>query len=244
MTVDGARVNPAAMGEPLVQQLPWLTLAVGVLCDHLARGPRASEAELSELTSLVRSVRLHRYRSWDIALDGRPVTLPGRLGGVLPLPDPKHPLVLAPTGEPGWHETTRIVMAVAELLGRREFGDRLRLAAHQLVSRHADLRDPGQEELADALEVTVHQVQETSRRIDGAIGVVLERCRPFLVHLLGTEAANSLFLPPPGDTREFQTHLEEYAAELPLPVSEFIARPARPAVRTNCGATWALDSPS
>ncbi|MGW8797730.1 hypothetical protein ACWGN9_11630 [Streptomyces sp. NPDC055775] len=54
--------------------------------------------------------------------------------------------------------------------------------------------------------------------------MVLERCRPFLVHLLGTEAANSPFLPPPGDTREFQAHLEEYAAELPVPVSEFIAR--------------------
>ncbi|MFZ4178799.1 sacsin N-terminal ATP-binding-like domain-containing protein [Streptomyces griseoincarnatus] len=224
VTVDGTRVNPVAMGEPLVQQLPWLTLAVGVLCDHWARGPRASEAELSELTSLVRSVRLHRYRSWNIELDGRPVTLPGRLGGVLPLPDPKHPLVLAPAGVPGWSETTRIVMAVAELLGRREFGDRLRLAAHQLASRHADLRDPGEEELADALEVTVHQVEETSRRIDGAIGVVLERCRPFLVHLLGTETANSLLLPPPGDTREFQTHLEKYADELPVPVSEFIAR--------------------
>ncbi|MCC5036519.1 hypothetical protein DMH02_025930 [Streptomyces sp. WAC 00631] len=63
-----------------------------------------------------------------------------------------------------------------------------------------------------------------SRRIDGAIGVVLERCRPFLVQLLGTEAANSLFLPPPGDTREFQAHLEEHAAELSVPVTEFIAR--------------------
>ncbi|NDZ65391.1 sacsin N-terminal ATP-binding-like domain-containing protein [Streptomyces cyaneofuscatus] len=223
VTVDGTRLDPAAVGEPLVQHLPWLTLAVGVLCDHLARAPRASEAELSELTTLVRSIRLHRYRSWDIELDGQPVTLPGRLGGVLPLPDPKHPLVLAPAGEPGWPETTRIVVAVAELLGRREFGDRLRLAAHQLASRHADLRDPGQEGLADALEVTEHQIEETSRRIDGAIGVVLERCRPFLVHLLGTETANSLFLPPPDDTREFQTHLDEHAAELPVLVSEFIA---------------------
>ncbi|MFD6115145.1 sacsin N-terminal ATP-binding-like domain-containing protein [Streptomyces yangpuensis] len=224
VTVDGARVDPAAMGEPLVQQLPWLTLAVGVLSDHPARGPRASEAELSELTSLVRSVGVHRYRSWDIELDGRPVTLPGRLGGVLPLPDPKHPLVLAPAGEPGWPETTRIVVAVAELLGRREFGDRMRLAAHQLVSQHADLRDPSPEELADALEVTVHQVEETRRRMDGAIGVVLERCRPFLVHLLGTDAANSLCLPLPGDIREFQARLEEYAAELPVPVSVFLGR--------------------
>ncbi|MFI8879517.1 sacsin N-terminal ATP-binding-like domain-containing protein [Streptomyces sp. NPDC055243] len=232
VTVDGTLVDPAAMGEALVQQLPWLTLAVGVLSDHLARGPRASEAELSELTSLVRSVRLHRYRSWDIELDGRPVTLPGRLGGVLPLPDPKYPLVLAPAGEPGWPETTRIVVAVAELLGRREFGDRLRLAAHQLASRHADLRDPAQDELADALEVTAHQVEETGRRIDGAIGVVLERCWPFLVHLLGTEIANSLLLPPPSDPQEFQAHLEQHAAELPVPVSEFIAK-ARAARRTD-----------
>ncbi|MFE6974771.1 sacsin N-terminal ATP-binding-like domain-containing protein [Streptomyces sp. NPDC057682] len=224
VTVDGSRVDRAVLGEPLVQQLPWLTLAVGVLSDHVTRGPRASEAELSELTSLVRSVRLHRYRSWNIELDGRPVTLPGHLGGVLPLPDPKHPLVLAPAGEPGWPEITRIMVAVAELLGRREFGDRLRLAAHQLATRHADLRDPGQEELAYALEVTVHQVEETSRRIDGAIGVVLERCRPFLVHLLGAEAADSLLLPPPGDTREFHAHLEEFAAELPVPVFEFITR--------------------
>ncbi|GHD80831.1 hypothetical protein GCM10010317_103270 [Streptomyces mirabilis] len=110
------------------------------------------------------------------------------------------------------------------MLGRREFGIRLRLATHQLASRHADLRNPDQDELADALEVTVHQAEETSRRIDGAIGVVLERCWPFLVHLLGAETANALVLPPPGDTRELQAHLEEYAAELPLLASEFIAR--------------------
>ncbi|MFB6876171.1 hypothetical protein [Streptomyces sp. NPDC056323] len=229
VTVDGERVDAVTMGQPLVEQLPWLTLAVGVLSDHLARGPRASEGELSELTSLVQRVRLHRYRSWEIVLGGLPVTMPARLGGVLPLPDPKHPLILAPAAEPSWREITRIVVAVAELLGRREFGDRLGLAAHQLHARHADLCNPGQEEFADALEVTVHQVEETSRRIGGAIGVVLERCRPFLFHLLGAETANALVLPPPVDTRESQAVLQEYAAELPLPVSGFItkARAAR-----------------
>ncbi|MFI0220291.1 sacsin N-terminal ATP-binding-like domain-containing protein [Streptomyces lydicus] len=224
VSVDGEQVDPVTMGEPLVDQLPWLALAVGVLADHLAQGPRASEAELSELTSVVQRVRLHRYRSWKIELDGRPVTLPGRLRGVLPLPDPKHPLLLAPEAEPSWHETTRIVEAMADLLGRREFGVRLRLAAHILASRHANLRNPGPDELADALEVTVHQVEETSRRIDGAIGVVLERCRPFLIHLLGAKTANALVLPPPGDTRELQARLETHAAQIPLAVPEFISR--------------------
>lgn len=223
-TVDGEHVDPVTMGEPLVNQLPWLALAVGVLADHLAQGPRASETELSELTSAVKRVRLHRYRSWKIELDGQPVILPARLGGVLPLPDPKHPLLLAPESEASWPETNRIVEATAELLKRREFGFRLRLATHVLAARHANLRDPGQDELADALEVTVHQIEETSRRIDGAIGVVLEHCRPFLVHLLGATTANALLLPPPGDTREFQADLETHAAQLPLPISEFIAQ--------------------
>ncbi|MFD9327832.1 sacsin N-terminal ATP-binding-like domain-containing protein [Streptomyces sp. NPDC060065] len=223
VTVDGQQVDPVTMGEPLVGQLPWLALAVGVLADHLARGPRASEAELYELTSAVKSMRLHRYRSWQIELDGQPVTLPARLGGVLPLPDPKHPLVLAPESEPSWQETTRMVEATAELLKRREFGIRLRLATHVLAARHANLRDPGQDELADALEVTVHQIKETSRRIDGAIGVVVERCRPFLVHLLGATTADTLLVPPPADTRELQTALEKHAAQLPLTASQFIA---------------------
>ncbi|MFG3545901.1 sacsin N-terminal ATP-binding-like domain-containing protein [Streptomyces sp. NPDC047725] len=224
VTVDGQQVDPVTMGEPLVDQLPWLALAVGVLADHLARGPRASEAELNELTSAVKSVRLHRYRCWKIELDGQPVTLPTRLGGVLPLPDPKYPLLLAPESEPSWHETTRIVEATAELLKRREFGIRLRLATHVLAARHANLTDPGQDELADALEVTVHQIEETRRRIDGAIGVVVERCRPFLVHLLGATTADTLLVPPPADTRELQAGLEKHATQLPLDASEFIAQ--------------------
>ncbi|WP_433919792.1 DUF3883 domain-containing protein [Streptomyces canus] len=223
VTVDGQQVDPVTMGEPLVGQLPWLALAVGVLADHLARGPRASEAELYELTSAVKSMRLYRYRAWKIELDGQPVTLPARLGGVLPLPDPKHPLLLAPQSEPSWPETTRMVEATAELLKRREFGIRLRLATHVLAARHANLRDPGQDELADALEVTVHQIEETSRRIDGAIGVVVERCRPFLVHLLGATTADTLLVPPPADTRKLQAGLEKHAAQLPLTASQFIA---------------------
>ncbi|MFB6556831.1 hypothetical protein ACFCWX_44140, partial [Streptomyces sp. NPDC056405] len=181
-------------------------------------------AELNELTSAVKSVRLHRYRSWKIELDGQPVTLPTRLGGVLPLPDPKYPLLLAPESEPSWHETTRIVEATAELLKGREFGIRLRLATHVLAARHANLTDPGQDELADALEVTVHQIEETRRRIDGAIGVVVERCRPFLVHLLGATTADTLLVPPPADTRELQAGLEKHATQLPLDASEFIAQ--------------------
>lgn len=223
VTVDGEEVNPATMGEPLVDHLPWLTLAVGVLADHVADGPRPSEAELTDLTSAVRRIRMHRYGSWEIKLDGRTVTMPDRLGGMLPLADPKHPLLLARQADPDWAEVARLSEALADLLGHREFGIRLRLAALQLASCHADLRSPAQDELAEALGVMVHQIEETSRRIDGAIGVVLKRCHPFLVHVLGADTADLLTVPPPRDTREFQAALEKYADELPLPPEQFIA---------------------
>ncbi|MFI8931689.1 sacsin N-terminal ATP-binding-like domain-containing protein [Streptomyces sp. NPDC053474] len=229
VTVDGEVVNAAALGEPLVEELPWLTLAAGVLADHVADGPRPSDAELAELTAAVRRIRLHRYRTWEIRLDGRPVTMPDRLGGVLPLPDPKHPLLLTRDADPGWAETARLAPALADLLGHRDFGIRLRLAALHLASCHADPRTPAPDELADALGVTRSQVEETGRRIDGAIGGVLERCFPFLVHLLGSAAAEALTVPPPRDTREFQSALDGCADELPLPPEEFIrlARTAR-----------------
>ncbi|MER6125390.1 hypothetical protein ABT173_22700 [Streptomyces sp. NPDC001795] len=224
VTVDGEKVNPAAMGELIVDYLPWLTLAVGVLADHVADGPRPSEAELTELTSVVRRIRLYRYGSWDIKLDGRTVTMPDRLGGILPLDDPKYPLLLARQGDADWAEVARLSEALADLLGHREYRIRLRLAALQLGSCHADMRSPAPDELAEALGVMVHQVEETGRRIDGAIGVVLKRCQPILVHILGFDTANALTVPPPRDTKEFQAALEKYANELPLPPDQFIAR--------------------
>ncbi|MEU5344715.1 hypothetical protein AB0H18_28460 [Streptomyces sp. NPDC020766] len=224
VSIDGERVVPTAAEEALVEHLPWLPLAVGVLADHAMHGPRASEAELSKLTSAVRRVRLRRYRTWEIELDGRPVTMPDRLGGVLPLADPRHPLLLARQADPTWNEVPRIVEALTDLIDRPEFGARLCLAAHRLASAHLDLRAPAEDELSEALGVTLSQLQETSARVDGAIGMLLERCYPFLVHALGAETAQALTMPAPRDTTDFQAVLEEHAGDLPLPPGEFISQ--------------------
>ena len=224
VSVDGKRVVPTAEEEALVEYLPWLPLAVGVLADHGTRGPRASEAELSKVTSAVRRVRLRRYRTWEIELDGRPVTIPDRLGGVLPLADPQHPLLLARQADPGWGEVPRIAEALTDLIDRPELGPQLSLAAHRLASANLELHAPAEDELAEALAVTHSQLQETSSRIDGAIGMVLERCYPFLVHSLGAETAQALTMPAPRDTTDFQGRLEEHTDALPLPPQEFISQ--------------------
>ncbi|WP_260609814.1 DUF3883 domain-containing protein [Streptomyces sp. WAC06614] len=224
VSVDGERVDPGTSGEPLVGHLPWLPLAVAVLADHATSGPRASEAVLSALTSAVRRVHLRRYRAWEIELDGRPVTMPHRLGGVLPLADPEHPLLLAPQAEPGWGEVPRIVEAVGDLIDRPDLGPRLRLAVFSLASLYAAVPAPGDEQLAEALEVTPSQLQQTRDRVDGAIGLVVERCYPFLAHALGVEEARGLTVPAPRDAADFRASLERHADALPLPPQEFLAR--------------------
>ncbi|MFE9570407.1 sacsin N-terminal ATP-binding-like domain-containing protein [Streptomyces sp. NPDC006692] len=118
-TVDGERVDPAVMGEPLVDELPWLTLAVAALADHDPHRPRPSDTALTELTGALRTVRLRRYTDWEVTLDEEPVTVPDRLEGVLPLSDPKHPLLLTREGGRSWREVARFAVAMADLIGHR-----------------------------------------------------------------------------------------------------------------------------
>ncbi|MFJ7275392.1 sacsin N-terminal ATP-binding-like domain-containing protein [Kitasatospora sp. NPDC098663] len=228
-TVDGELVDPAAMGEPLVDEFPWLTLAVAALADHDPHKPRPSDTALTELTGALRAVRLHRYTGWEVTLDEEPVTVPDRLDGVLPLSDPKHPLLLTREGDRSWREVARFAVAMADLIGHRSLGDRLQLAALKLGDAHADLSEPAEPELARALGLSVHQLEQTGRRIDGAVGGVLQRGYPVLVHLLGRAKADELTDPTPRDTQDLTTALRTCENELMLTAEQFVgeARAAR-----------------
>ncbi|GAA3022755.1 DUF3883 domain-containing protein [Streptomyces lactacystinicus] len=228
-TVDGELVDPAVMGEPLADEFPWLTLAVAALADHDPHAPRPSDTALAELTAALREVRLHRYTDWEVTLDEEPVSVPDRLDGVLPLPDAKHPLLLTRESDRSWREVARFAVAMADLLGYRSFGDRLQLAALKLGDAHADLRAPAQEELARALGLSAHQLEQTSRRIDGAVSGVLQRGYPLLVHLLGRPKADELTEPTPRDTQDLTAALRSCASELPVTAEQFVdeARAAR-----------------
>ncbi|WP_329529605.1 hypothetical protein [Streptomyces sp. NBC_01462] len=92
-SVVGTSGTTEGLGTPLVDELPWLPLAVGVLADHPPRGGRPTDAELTDFVAAVRRIRIHRYVSLKITLDGAAVELPERQDGMLPLPDPSHPLV-------------------------------------------------------------------------------------------------------------------------------------------------------
>ncbi|MFC9927452.1 sacsin N-terminal ATP-binding-like domain-containing protein [Streptomyces sp. NPDC127190] len=228
-TVVGASGTTEGLGTPLVDELPWLPLAVGVLADHPPRGGRPTDAELTELVAAVRRVRVHRYLSLKITLDGADVELPERQDGMLPLPDPSHPLVLTPDLPLSWDFVARTGYAVSQVLDRPTYAVPLKLAARELERWHASLDEPTEQQLAAALDFSVDQVGETAHRLDGSLAGVLERCHPFLVHALGAGRARELTEPAPADAREFLARLAPYEGALPLPAAQLIeaARDAR-----------------
>ncbi|MCE3031833.1 sacsin N-terminal ATP-binding-like domain-containing protein [Streptomyces sp. CMSTAAHL-2] len=222
-TVVGSSGTTEGLGTPLVDELPWLPLAVGVLADHPPRGGRPTDAELTDFVATVRRVRVHRYASLKITLDGAAVELPERQDGMLPLPDSFHPLVLTPELPLSWDFVARIGYAVSQVLDRPEYAVPLKLAARELEREHASLEGPTERRLAAVLDLSVHQVRETAHRLDGSLAGVLERCFPLLVHALGTDRARELTDPDPADAREFLARLEPYDAALPLPAAQLIA---------------------
>ncbi|MGW4886021.1 sacsin N-terminal ATP-binding-like domain-containing protein [Streptomyces murinus] len=222
-TVVGSSGTTEGLGTPLVDELPWLPLAVGALADHPRRGGRPTDAELTEFVATVRRVRIHRYASLKITLDGAAVELPERQDGMLPLPDSSHPLVLTPELPLSWDFVARIGYAVSQVLDRPDYAVRLKLAARELEREHASLEEPTERQLAAVLDLSVHQVRETAHRLDGSLAGVLERCFPLLVHALGIDRARELTDPDPADAREFLARLEPYDAALPLPAAQLIA---------------------
>ncbi|MFE9570408.1 hypothetical protein ACFYMW_18145 [Streptomyces sp. NPDC006692] len=86
-----------------------------------------------------------------------------------------------------------------------------------------------EQELARALGLSLHQLQQTGRRIDGAVGGVLQRGYPLLVHLLGRAKADELTDPTPRDTQDLTTALRNCENELTLTAEQFVdeARAAR-----------------
>ncbi|MER5203615.1 DUF3883 domain-containing protein [Streptomyces sp. NPDC002825] len=228
-TVVGASGTTEGLGTPLVDELPWLPLALGALADHPPRGGRPTDAELTEFVAAVRRVRIQRYVSLKITLDGAAVELPERQDGMLPLPDPSHPLVLAPDLPLSWDFVARIGYAVSQVLDRPDYTVPLKLAARELERGHAPLEGPTERQLAAVLDLSVHQLRETAHRLDGSLAGVLERCHPFLVHALGVDRVRELTDPAPADAREFLARLEPYAGSLPLPAAQLIeaARDAR-----------------
>ncbi len=182
--------------------------------------PRSSE--LAALGNRIRSIRVRRCATFRITLDGQEVTLPTRLRRALALPLGQDVLALVPAAGADWPSLAVLAEPISDLVGRREIGPRLHVTVLGLQAVRAPVASPTDEDLAEALGITLQQLRETRQRVEGAIERVLWLVRPVIAHCYGAAAADASLDAPPSDGAELAAALAPLADGLPMPPGELV----------------------
>jgi len=206
----------------LSEEVPWLGLATTALVDHRSTSGRPRSSELATLGSRIRSIRVRRCATFRITLDGQDVTLPTRLRRALALPLGQEVLALVPAAGADWPSLGVLAEPISDLVGRREIGPRLHVAVLGLQAARAPIASPTDEDLAEALGITLQQLRETRQRVEGAIERVLWLIRPIVAHCQGTDATDAALGAPPSDGAELAGALAPLADGLPTPPNELV----------------------
>lgn len=245
--VDGAPLSPDSEKggtlSTLSQEVPWLSVATAALADHRSTAGRPKSSELAELGARIRSIQVQRCATFRITLDGQDVTLPTRLRRALALPLGQEILALVPAAGADWPALGVLAEPISDLVGRRELGPRLHVAVLGLHAAQVPITSPMDEDLAEALGITLQQLQETRQRVEGAIERVLWLLRPIVVHSHGTAAADDALGAPPSDRAQLAAALTALADGLPMSPGE-LAETARNVhsldeLRKACGIPFA-----
>lgn len=227
----------------LSKEVPWLGLVMTALADHRSTAGRPRSSDLAELGNRIRSIRVQRCATFRITLDGQDVKLPTRLRRALALPLGQEVLALVPAAGADWPALGVLAEPISDLVGRRELGPRLHVAVLALQAANAPIASPMDEDLAEALGLTLQQLQETRQRVEGAIERVLWLIRPIVVHSHGAAAADSALGAPPSDGEELAAALASLADGLPTPPRKLVeaARDAHSLdeLRRACGIPFA-----
>lgn len=224
--VDGRTLSldRATDGAPstLAQEVPWFGLATTALADHRSTSGRPRSSELAALGNRIRSIRVRRCATFRITLDGQDVPLPTRLRRALALPLGQDVLALVPAAGPDWSSLGLLAEPISDLVGRPEIGPRLHVAVLGLQAAGAPIASPTDEDLAEALGITLQQLRETRQRVEGAIERVVWLIRPVVAHCHGAAAADAALGAPPADGAELAAALAPLADGLPTPPAELV----------------------
>ncbi|TDC57279.1 DUF3883 domain-containing protein [Micromonospora sp. KC207] len=228
--VDGRPLEPDMVTSDsstgLVEDLPWLPLALAVVLDHRSPGGSPPVSMLTELNAAARAVRIERCESWAVTLDGEAVNLPSR---PLVLPVHGQVVVLAPAGGLDWRSIATIAEPLCDLLGYSHLGPRLEVLAVRLERAHVPIDAPDDSDLAAALDLSPAQYEETRHRVNGDMDRIRWHCRPLLVHCLGEAVAGECLDEPANRPEDLAEILDRYRDRVPLSTEEIMeaARQAR-----------------
>jgi hypothetical protein len=219
LSFDAARTGTS---DALSQEVPWLGLAMTALADHRSTSGRPRSSELAALGNRIRSIGVRRCAAFAISLDGQEVTLPARLRRALALPFGQDVLALIPAAGADWASLAVLAEPISDLVRRRDIGPRLHVAVLALQAAGAAVASPADEDLADALGISLQQLQETRQRVEDAVDRVVWLTYAVVAHSHGAAAAAAALEPAPSDRGELVAALAPVADGLPLPPSELV----------------------
>ena len=224
--VDGRPLSLDAAGtgtaDALLQEVPWLGLAMTALADHRSTSGRPRSSELAALGNSIRASRVRRCTTFAISLDSQEVTLPARLRRVLALPFGQDVLALIPASGADWPSLGVLAEPISDLVGRRDIGPRLHVAVLALQAAEAPVASPTDEDLAEALGISLQQLQETRQRVEDAVDRVIWLTYAVVAHSHGASAAGAALDPPPSSRTELAAALAPLADGLPMQPAELV----------------------
>ena len=146
-----------------------------------------------ELVLRLRHLRVRSCSTLGLTLFDHPTALPSSRHGLLAQPDDDNPAVLAPAQLSELSGTELVVLPeeVAVAVRRPDLQERVRAAVLELLRGGGDRPDPGDDDLAEALRLSVTQIESTQLRLNGGLDAVVRRLYPVLVHWIGRAASEA-----------------------------------------------------
>ena len=192
---NAVAVAPAGLAEPgdlLADGLRWLVVLVAAAADH-GRGLTMQDRPFDELALRLRNLRVRSYGALGLTLFDHPTALPTSRHGLLAQPDDENPSVLAPAPLSGLSGTELVVLSeeITVAVGRPDLQERVRAAVLELLRSGGDHPNPGDDDIAEALRLSVKQVESTRLRLSGGLDAIVRRLYPVLVYWVGQVAADA-----------------------------------------------------
>lgn len=217
---DGHLVQPSADLPFLTKHAPWLPALVGLVIELKSGEVRRSERLVREKLRLLRSCRIVRADDVEVLIEGARTELPPSSRSV-PINDEIFPTVVVSGRAPGWSELRAASPAICHLLGVPTLQPALELAAVKLQARLGDAlpSDLTDEDLAEALDAPAHRLAEVRQGLTSELHETLDRLRPALICLLGTDRIDEInaTLAHAGDEPALHSVLEAWAPDLGRP---------------------------
>jgi hypothetical protein len=192
---NAVAVAPSGLTEPgdlLADGLRWLVILVAAAADH-GRGLTMQDRPFDELASRLRHLRVRSYSALGLTLFDHPTALPASRYGLLAQPGDDNPSVLAPAPLSGLSGSELVVLAeeMTVAVDRPDLQERVRAAVLELLRSGGDHPHPGDDDIAEALRLSVKQVESTRLRLNGGLEAIVRRLYPVLVYWAGQVAADA-----------------------------------------------------